>query len=204
MSETRVKFSRTQEAAKSDRLSKWQLIEAIAEDAVENGLTISGTESVLAAKAALEAAGEEYADGTVKELCVVAKFDWQSTKTQRRIWRRYGWTAIRTVVKAGETPESAAVLLGAERLTRLEILAQVQSARVPGHPEKPLDDAWSEWLNQGMTWLLKGAKLVARTEDTEGVELGAHAAIGRMLYERISEKAIDAELRHFFDTEGVS
>lgn len=198
------KFTRTATAAQSDRLSKWDLIAAIAADATEAGLPITGIHAVLAAKAALDAAGNEYADSTVKDLCVVAKFDHESTPAQRRVWRRYGWTTVRLVAKAGWSPETAADLLGGERKSRREVTQTVGQVSGPGTTEKPpepFDDRCAEAVGRLQKVLRDLAALAAEAEELPTV--GALSAMGLALYYAINEKVIDAEYRQLIEGEDV-
>lgn len=56
------------------------------------------------------------------------------------------------------------------------------------------DAECGRWVNQLNTVFIKGARLAARAED-ENVELGAHASIALLIYQRLSERKLDAELR---------
>jgi hypothetical protein len=195
-----VRFRNTEQAAKTDRLSKWELIEAIAVDADENGLPICGVDTAIAAKQALDKAKHHHADTTVTNLCMVAKFDYESTAAQRRVWRRYGWTAIRLVAGAGWSQEHAAEFLGDDKVTWLDIEAKVRGSS-RSTTELPLGEAWEKWLNKMGTVLTEGAHLATRTAEETSVELSGHAAMAHMFYEHLSERAIDAELRQLFENE---
>jgi len=202
MASSRVKFKRTQKAATQDRLTKWELIEAIAADADESGLPITSSESCVATKSALESSGDEYADGTVKELCVVAKFDYESSPKQRRVWRTYGWTVIRTVAKSGWTPEAAYDLLSARHLTRVEVNAAV---RGPGHPdEEPSFEAkCATWVHRANALMMDGARLAEEVERTPGYAPSSQAELALSIYHRMTERQLDAEIRAFFESEQV-
>jgi hypothetical protein len=192
-----TRYRRTQTAAKEDRLSRWHLIEAIAKDADEADLAITGIDSRLAAKDACEAAGLELADHTIKALCTTAKFDFESTVKQRRIWRRYGWSIVMSVANAGWSPEAAADLLGDEHLSQREVLVAL-GRRIDSTAQLPLDDAWAAWGNQFQTLMIHGARLAERTEKHRG-KLGAHAELFFMFYQRFTERQIDAELRQMLE-----
>lgn len=196
-----MEFSRTTEAAKADKLSKWDLIAAIAEDAVDNDVPIAGTASCVAAKAALDAAGHEHADSTVRHLCSIAKFDYESTPAQRKTWRTYGWSCVAVLAEAGWTHEAADDLLRSERRSWRQIKDAVSarsSARPPALP-LPLNEAWHKWTRNMDALLTEGAHLASRAE-TEPVDLDAHAALGRLIYDRIVERQLDAELRQLIET----
>jgi hypothetical protein len=201
-----MRYRHTQDAATVDRQSRWGLIEAIALDAVENDVPISGGQSVLATKAALDAAGNELADDTVKALCVVAKFDAESTAGQRRTWRTYPWSSVLVVAKAGLSQEAAFGLLAGHRLPRREIEKRlVRRAGGAGSPEPspaPLGEALHRWIARIDDVLTEGAELAARA-DTEDEPLDAHAQMALYFYERLIEKKFDAELRDLLEQEGI-
>lgn len=197
----KLTFSRTAKAAQSDRLTKWDLIAAIAEDAVEAGVPIGGAASVVAAKAALDAAGNEYADATVKHLCVIALFDHESTPKQRKIWRRYGWTCVRAVAQAGWSPEAAAVLLGGDRKTQREIRATVTApSTFEGTGAATFDERCSEALTRLYKVLRDFAALTVEAEELGSI--GGHSQMALGLYRAINERVLDAELRNLLDEAG--
>lgn len=198
------KFTRTAQAAKSDRLTKWDLIAAIAEDATEVGLPITGIHAVLAAKTALDAAGNEYADSTVKNLCVVAKFDHESTRAQRTVWRRYGWSVLRALAAAGWTQEAAADLLSGERMSWRDVRHAVSPARSGATPDEqtaPFDDRCAAAVTRLYKVLREFAALTSEAEELSAV--GAHSRMALGLYQAINERVIDAEYRHLIETEGI-
>jgi hypothetical protein len=61
-----------------------------------------------------------------------------------------------------------------------------------------LNREWREWLNQLNTLLMRGAALAERTEQ-EDVALDASGASGHLIYQRITERKLDAEIREFFE-----
>jgi hypothetical protein len=193
-------FKRTAKAAQSDRLTKWDLIAAIAEDADDAGVPITGAESVLAAKAALDGAGSEYADKTVKALCIVAKFDHESSAEHRRIWRRYGWSSVATVAQAGWSPEAAADLLDGEKKGRPDILAAVAGRRGPAsRPEPDFDAECARWIHQLNKVLIDGARLATKAEGQP--ILTAHAQMAVAIYQNIAERELDREVRQLLESE---
>lgn len=200
-----MKFSRTQEAAKTEKRSKWDLIEAIALDAVDNDVPISGMDSRLAAKAALDAVGNEHAERTIYGLCMVAKFDHESTGSQRQLWRKYGWTAIRTVAEAGVTQDAAfGMLAGRDRLTFREIEKAVARAnpRTGVTATLALDEALRRWVNRLDAVLTEGAELAERAYN-EDAELSSRSELALAIYDRITERKIDAELRELMESESA-
>ncbi len=204
-----MKFSHTEEAAKIDKRSKWDLIAAIALDAMENDVEIVSGESILAAKAALDKAGDEHADSTVHQLCVVAKFDHESDAKQRRVWRRYGWTVVRVLAQSGWEQDVACDFLMGSAKSKRDVEAEVRRragtrtpAKVPGNPEIDLDAALVAAVNRLDAILTEFASLAERAE-TENVELSNHAQLALLIYERITERKIDAELRDLMESEGV-
>jgi hypothetical protein len=67
-------------------------------------------------------------------------------------------------------------------------------------PVRTLNDQWHDWLNRANTLFTNGARLASETESVS-VELDAHAAAARVLYDRLVERQIDAEIRAFMDAE---
>ena len=104
-----MEFSRTKAAAATDKRSRWDLVAAIAEDAIDAGVPITSTASVSAAKDALDAVGLEMAPDTVRNLSCLAKFDHESTDRQRQEWRRYGTSIVQIVADAGLSQEAALI-----------------------------------------------------------------------------------------------
>lgn len=192
-------FTRTAKAAQTDRLTKWALVAAIAEDANEARIPITGADSVLAAKAALDGAGNQYVDGTVKLLCVVAKFDHESSPAQREVWRRYGWSTVAEVVGSGWSPEAAAELLDGDRKSHREVRAALAAARYDVIPEVPFDDRCADWVSRLHKVLRDGRALATEAESMQA--LGAHAAMALHFYAAINDKVTDAELRHLLNEE---
>ena len=190
-----ITFTRTAQAAGKDRQSRWELIEAIAIDATDNGVPITSLASIIAAKSALEQAGAEYADMTIKHLCLVAKFDHESTPRQRKEWRRYGWTAIGRVVNAGLSQEAAYSLLSGDRKTVAEIQDMLRSNVTPERrrTEPPFDLRCARWVQHMNALMMEGAGLVAESEQTEGIVIGGHAALALSIYRRLAERQLDAE-----------
>lgn len=195
-------FTRTRNAAQVERTSKWDLIAAIAEDATASGLLITSMESQLAAKAAFESVGNDYTDGTIKDLTLVAKFDHEATDDQRSAWRSSGWTVVRRFAEAGWSQEAVADWYRSGPPGGTSKRAAESAVRNAAGPKrepapKQIDDAWREWLNAVNRVLTDGARLAERTE-AEGVELGAHSGVAHLIYERLTERKLDAELRELF------
>ena len=194
-------FTRTRNAAQVERSSKWDLIAAIADDAVASALPITSMESKLAAKAAFESVGVDYADTTIRDLCTTARFDHDATDEQRRSWRPFGWSIARQFAMAGWSQEAAADWFRSIDTTPTQRLANAVIRDVAGPRPEPappaIDDAWREWLNAATRLLMGGARLAERT-DNENIELGAHSAMARVVYERMTERNLDAELRELF------
>jgi len=192
-------FTRTAKAAQSDRLTKWDLIAAIAEDATEAEVPISGIHSVLAAKAALKDAGNEYADGTVKSLCIAAKFDHESSPAQRKVWRRYGWSAVSRVAETGWSPEAAFELLAGDHKSWRDVLAALVPARPSARPEVPLDDRCAQWVSRLHLLLRDGRHLATEAEGIHAV--GGHVSMALNFYAAINDKITDAEIRQLLTEE---
>lgn len=198
-----MKFTRTRRAAEAEKTTKWDLIAAIADDAVEHGLPITGMTSQLAAREALDSAGNEYAVSTITNLCVVAKFDHESTAKQRQVWRTYGWSIVQRFAHGGYSQEEAARFLTERRRSQREVEAFMRSMDIdvhkPDKPPVPLDDAWMAWLRNINRLLVEGAELAERSE-TEADQLGVYAALAMLTYQRIAERKIDAELRQLLES----
>ncbi len=197
-----VTFQSTFLAGMQDRESRWDLIEAIANDAASLNLPITGVRALVATKEALEQAGCDYSMGTVKQLSVTAKLYDNGSDEQKTIFATYGWTIVRDLAKAGWTPADAANLLGSEHRTRAYVASAIRNVRGPGTPEEvkpepPLDVAWEAWLNKINGVLMEGGRLAERSE---GVVLGGYSGFAQLLYQRITERQLDAELREFFDS----
>jgi len=186
-----------------DRESRWDLIAAIANDASSLNLPITGVRALVATKEALEQAGCDYAATTIKQLSVTAKLYDNGSTEQKTIFETYGWTIVRDLAKAGWTPADAANLLGSEHRTRADVASAIRDLRGPGtpepKPEPPLGDAWKAWLYKINRDLIEGARLAERS-DIEDVVLDAYSAFAELIYQRITERKLDAELREFFDS----
>mgnify|MGYP000916683757 CR=1 FL=1 len=197
-------FTRTQAAAGADKKSRWELVAAIAQDAVDAGLPITSADSVIAAKAAVDAVGLEMTADTVKNLTCLSKFDHESTDRQRQEWRRYGTSTVQEVAKAGWSQEAAFDLLATpKRRTHAEVRHAISISRDDVIPEPHAPDLNAELhnaLGQINAWFLRMAGLADRA-DTEDVELDGHAAGCIVLYERLTERKFDIELRELLDSE---
>lgn len=64
-----------------------------------------------------------------------------------------------------------------------------------------LEQRWQAWLNRVNANLTEGARLA---EKSSNEKLGAHAAIALQIYNRITEKALDAEIRQLLEGAEVS
>lgn len=144
-----MSFTEVEKIARRQKGTNWELIEAIAREADRQVIPIVGADSVTQVCEAFANAENELGVGSAKDLCIVAKFDHDSTTRQRSVWRRYGYTAVRTVARAGWSPEAAYDLLIGEHKTVRSIEAAVrptaQGTRVPpasGDPESWDDDQW--------------------------------------------------------------
>lgn len=196
-----MRFARTEKAATKDKRSRWDLIEAIAADAVDNGFPIVGHLSVEAAAQAIAGAGDEMALSTIRGLCSVAKFDNESTAVQRRVWRRYGWASIGKLVGAGWSQEAAADFLRGEHKTRADIGAVLASSRA--RPTEPgINERWGQWVTRMNNLMMDGARLLHETEATK-IELTGQAHLALTIYQRLTERQLDAELRELFESENV-
>lgn len=191
-----TEFTRTERAASVDKQSRWDLIAAIAEDADANGVPITGGESQAATTRALESAGLELASGTVQKLTVAAKFDWESMPDQRKVWRRYGWSLVMELAKAGYSQSAAEAFLDVpDRRTKADVQAEIARSREPVPQAEPeLNEAWAAWLTRAHALLADGAALDQRTAD-EMTELDAEAGFARVVYQRMDERNFDTQLR---------
>jgi hypothetical protein len=71
---------------------------------------------------------------------------------------------------------------------------------VPAPPVSSVNDEWHRWLYRANGLFTDGARLAART-DAEPAQLDAHAEAARVLYDRLIERQLDAEIRAFMDAE---
>lgn len=198
-------FTRTAKAAAVDKLSRWDLIAAIAEDADANGVPITGGESQAATTRALENAGLELGSASVKHLTITAKFDWESMPEQRQVWRRYGWTIVRQLAGAGYSPSAAAAFLDGPNLrTRAEVQAEL-SKGLPGDQDTlpELNGAWAAWLTRAHALLADGVDLDQRTDEEHADPLDAEAGFARVMFQRMNERHFDTQLRQVLDGGGV-
>ena len=196
----KVTFARTAQAASQERLSKWDVIEAIAADADDAGLPITGAQTQVSAAAAFTDAGLEYTPTYIKSLCTLAKFDWESTPEQRKIWRRNSQTNVLILAEAGWSQSAAAELLIVQR-TQTEVRAEVQKYAKPSTRTRAraatFDDRCGDWVSQMNKVMMDGASLLEEAE-SEQYDLGPHAEMALSIYRRLAERQIDAEIARFF------
>ena len=201
-----MKFARTEAAGADERISHWQLIDAIAADAIENECEIDSHVSQVATKAALDASGNERKDNTVRCLCQLAKFDNESTAKQRRVWRRYGWTVVFVAASANLSQDATYDLLVGERKTYREVQQAVERRRARSTSARTsdisLDDRWAAWIKRADLLLAEGAGLADDTD--HGAETpGPYVEFGYLIYQRLTERKLDAEIRHFQESEAA-
>lgn len=196
-------FARTKAAANVDKLSRWDLVAAIADDAVDAGLPISSGQSAVAAKAALDAVGLEMTPGTVHNLTVLAKFDHESTDRQRQEWRRYGTSIVEKVANAGWSQEAAFDLLAApRRRTVTEVRHALTESRQNVLPDPPdINEVGHKLLHGIGNWFMDAAQFADRAEVEGGLD--AYSASVVELYHILTEKRLDAELRQLTDEERI-
>lgn len=192
-------FERTRKAAHKEKTSKWDLIAAIAEDAVEYGLPITGAQSQADAKRAMAIAGLEYADSTIEQLTVTAKFDYESTPAQRELWRRYGWTIVKQFARSSWTQEAAFEALKSGVATKRQVEALLRAPGTVAAP-LPLPELWATYLAAQSKAFRLGAEAAERSEK-EDLDPQSNAAY--LIYQRITERQIDAELRNLMESEVV-
>lgn len=155
----------------------------------------------MAAKAALDAAGSEYADSTVNGFCILAKFDYESTSSQRAIWRRYGTSVPLQFAMAGWSQSAAADFLRGDRKSYKDARAAVSTTAKPRSSARPFDERCSQWVQRANKLMMDGAELLAESETLTTV--GSQAEMALMIYQRLAERHMDAEIRRFFETEAV-
>jgi hypothetical protein len=68
----------------------------------------------------------------------------------------------------------------------------------PVPPAVSLSDHWHQWLNRLNAVLMDGARLAEQT-NKPNVSVDVYGEMGYLVYERITEKKLDAELRTFFE-----
>lgn len=199
-----MEFSRTKAAAATDKRSRWDLVAAIAEDAIDAGVPITSTASVSAAKDALDAVGLEMAPDTVRNLSCLAKFDHESTDRQRQEWRRYGTSIVQIVAAAGLSQEAAFDLLATpKRLTQAEVRHLVKASNVDITELEPPDvnAVLHKRLHEINAWFTNMAQDADRAEAEGGLDAYSEAVLE--IYRALTERRIDAELRSLLEAEGV-
>jgi hypothetical protein len=92
--------------------------------------------------------------------------------------------------------KTAANLAHGSRQRVARITAGIRGDRAKPSEAETIETLWSAWLLALDRLLSEGAELA-------NIELGVHAAMAKMIYERITERKIDAELRDFFTREGA-
>lgn len=196
-----ARFTLTQQAARNDKNSRWELIAAIAEDAVAAGLPITSGDSMLAAQQAAASVGLELAAGTVAKMAITAKFDHESTPRQREEWRRYGHRAVQELAVSGWSQDDAYELLHVQkRRTVAEVRHAIREATVHVDPEpRDLNELMHRLLHDIDKWFTDMAKAADRAEAEGGLDM--HSAMTLAIYQSLTEKRIDAELRQFFGEE---
>lgn len=197
-----TEFARTKAAANTEKLSRWDLVAAIAEDAIDAGLPISSSASAVAAKEALDGVGLEMTPGSVLNLTVLAKFDHESTERQRQEWRRYGTSVVRELAKAGWSQEAAFDLLAApKRLTVAEVNHAIKGAKDHVVLVPPINEVGHKLLHAIGNWFMDAAQFADRAEAEGGLD--AYSASVVELYQILTEKRLDAELRQMMDAEQI-
>jgi hypothetical protein len=199
----KVTFSRTAQAAAQERLSKWDVIEAIAADADEAGVPITGGQAQVSAASAFTDAGLEYTPSYVKSLCVLAKYDWESTPAQRQLWRRNSTTNVLLMAVAGWSQSAAADYLMDDRSSN-EVRAEVRKYAEPSKRTQAraatFDDRCGDWVAQMNKVMMAGASLLDEAE-SEQYELGPHAEMAMAIYRRLAERQLEAEIHRFFESQ---
>jgi hypothetical protein len=98
--------------------------------------------------------------------------------------------------------KTAANLAHGSRQRVARITAGIRGDRAKPSEAETIETLWSAWLLALDRLLSEGAELADRSEQPN-IALGVHAAMAKMIYERITERKIDAELRDFFTREGA-
>jgi hypothetical protein len=199
----RVTFTRTAQAANQERLSKWDVIAAIAADADEAEIPITGGQSQVAAAAAFSDAGLDYTPAYITDLCTLAKYDWESTPKQRQVWRSNPPTNVLILAKAGWAQAAAAEVL-IPKPTGSEIRAEIQKYAKTSNRTKAraatFDDRCADWVSHMNHVMMDGAGLLEEAE-TEQYQLGPHAEMALGIYRRLSERQLEAEIHRFFESQ---
>jgi hypothetical protein len=92
-------------------------------------------------------------------------------------------------------------VLDGQRLSVREIEALIRSS-MNVHTGSPisLDAALGAWAQKMSNLLIKGAELAEEAARTDHRNLSAHAELALLIYERITERKLDAEIRELFDS----
>ncbi len=201
-----MKFTHCEKAFSNGLRNDWEQVEAIAADAIENGVPIVGQQSIAAAVEASAKSGNEKAASTIAHMALLAKFDHESTARQRRVWRRYGWSTVLVPANGGWSQDDTYDLLVGSLKSWRDVAGAVRGASSPsarGGRKQPLNDEWHAWLGRLGKVMLDGAKLATRTDNEGDAKLDFHSLGAVSLYHRFSEKQIDAELRDLLNSEEV-
>ncbi|MGH8872584.1 MAG: hypothetical protein ACRDWS_11465 [Acidimicrobiia bacterium] len=88
-----------------------------------------------------------------------------------------------------------------ELLRKVERAQKAERQRV-ATPGDSIDEAWTRWLNELNTVLLKGARLADRME-RENIDPGLIPQVALYAYRLITEKHLDAEIRALLESQEV-
>lgn len=65
------------------------------------------------------------------------------------------------------------------------------------------DERCAAWVTRADALLTDGARLANEAEASPSLRAGAHAVLALLIYERLTERQIDVEIRRILDSEGV-
>ena len=189
-------FTRTQAAASGRRQPTWQVVEAIAADAVDAGRPIRSLDTLEATADALADAGMARTTAVVGRLMEVAAFTAGATPEQRDVFRRYTPAAVHRFHAEGWTAADTARYLGAEHRSADEMRAELESRRAA----EDINDAGHRLLNGIGNWLIDAARFAKRAEAEGGLDAYSASALEvYRMFNRRREDAVDTELRLLVD-----
>jgi hypothetical protein len=113
-----------------------------------------------------------------------------------------GGTAIERVeVMIGKDAEAVVQKLSADsRADLLDALVARPGRTADAPRSRSLSERWERWITTINTVMMNGARLLHETEETSA-ELSGHARLAVLMYERLVEKKLDAELRQLLETD---
>lgn len=192
-------FTHTTAAAAGHRQPTWEVVEAIAADALDAGGPILSTATMTATGDALTEAGMPRSLNVVGRLMELAQWHHDATDGHREVYRAHSPALVTLLVMAGWTQaDAAAFLVDRPKVTHAEVRAEVN--RRTGPPA--INVVGHKLLHAIGNWFMDAANFANRAEAEGGLD--AYSASVVELYHALTEKRIDAELRQLLDADSSS